>query len=40
MVSLVIDENEVTVPEGTTILDAAQQAGIYIPHICSHPDLP
>ncbi len=39
-VTLVIDESEVTVPEGMTILDAAQQAGIYIPHICSHPDLP
>ena len=40
MVSLTIDEVEVTVPEGTTILDAAQQADIYIPHLCSHPDLP
>jgi len=39
-VTLAIDENEVTVPGGMTILDAAQQAGIYIPHICSHPDLP
>jgi len=40
MVKLTIDEIEVTVPEGTTILDAAQQADIYIPHLCSHPDLP
>ncbi len=40
MVNLTIDEVEVTVPEGTTILDAAQQADIYIPHLCSHPDLP
>lgn len=40
MVTLTIDEVEVTVPEGTMILDAAQGAGIYIPHICSHPDLP
>ena len=40
MVNLIIDEVEVTVPEGTTILEAAQQAGIYIPHICYHPDLP
>jgi len=40
MVTLVIDEVEVTVPEGATILDAAQEADIYIPRICSHPDLP
>ena len=40
MVTLLIDEVEVTVPEGTKILDAALRAGIYIPHVCSHPDLP
>ena len=40
MVTLIIDEAEVTVPEGTTILAAAQHSGIYIPHICFHPDLP
>ena len=40
MVKLTIDEIEVTVPEGTTILDAAQQVGIYIPRLCAHPDLP
>jgi len=40
MVTLTIDEIEVTVPKGTTILDAAQQVGIYIPHLCAHPDLP
>jgi formate dehydrogenase beta subunit len=40
MVKLTIDEVEVSVPKGTTILDAAQQAEIYIPHLCSHPDLP
>ena len=40
MVTVIIDEVEVTVPKGTTILDAAQQADIYIPHVCSHPDLP
>ncbi len=39
-IKLTIDDTEVTVPEGTTVLDAAQQAGIYIPHLCSHPDLP
>ncbi len=40
MITLTIDDIEVTVPEGTTVLDAAQQADIYIPHLCSHPDLP
>ena len=40
MATLIIDEVEVTVPEGTTILKAAQQAAIYIPQICFHPDLP
>jgi formate dehydrogenase beta subunit len=40
MAKLTIDGVEVTVPAGTTILDAAQQAEIYIPHLCSHPDLP
>ena len=40
MVKIVIDETEVTVDEGTTVLNAALQADIYIPHICSHPDLP
>ncbi|MFC1949486.1 FAD-dependent oxidoreductase, partial [Chloroflexota bacterium] len=40
MVKIVIDETEVAVDEGTTVLNAALQAGIYIPHICSHPDLP
>ena len=39
-IALTIDGIEVTVPEGTTVLDAAQQADIYIPHLCSHPDLP
>lgn len=26
-------------PKGTTILEAAQQAGIYVPALCHHPDL-
>ncbi len=40
MITLLIDEVAVSVPEGTMVLAAAQQAGIYIPHLCSHPDLP
>ena len=38
-VTLKIDGQEVTVPKGTTILDAAAQAGIEIPVICYHPHL-
>jgi len=34
MVSLQIDNKLVQVPEGTTILAAAQSAGIHIPHLC------
>ncbi|HSH04609.1 MAG TPA: 2Fe-2S iron-sulfur cluster-binding protein [Anaerolineae bacterium] len=39
MVTLTIDGQEVTVAEGTTILDAAAQIGIEIPVICYHPHL-
>jgi len=39
MITLIIDDVEIQVPEGTSILDAAQQSGIYIPHLCTHPDL-
>ena len=38
-VTLKIDGQEVTVPKGTTILDAAAQIGIEIPVICYHPHL-
>lgn len=38
-VTLTIDGQEVTVAKGTTILDAAAQAGIDIPVICYHPHL-
>lgn len=37
---MIIDNIEVTVPEGTKILDAAGKAGIYIPRLCAHPSLP
>jgi len=37
---LIIDGIEVRVKKGTTILQAAQDTGIYIPTLCSHPDLP
>ena len=38
-VTLTIDGKQVTVPAGTTILDAAAQLGIEIPVICYHPHL-
>ena len=34
MINLTIDDQKVTVPEGTTILEAAKQAGIDIPTLC------
>jgi iron-only hydrogenase group A len=34
-----IDGCTVRVPMGTTILDAARQAGVRIPTLCAHPDL-
>ncbi len=39
-VRLVINGRPLKVPAGTTILEAAREAGIYIPALCSHPDLP
>lgn len=38
-VTLTIDGREVSVPEGTTLLNAAAQLGIDIPAICYHPNL-
>jgi iron-only hydrogenase group A len=39
MVSLTIDGKEVTVPEGTTILEAAKSAHIRIPTLCYLPEV-
>lgn len=38
-IRLIIDDREVAVPQGTTILDAARKAGSYVPALCHHPDL-
>src|SRR3990172_12106020 len=38
-VTLTIDGVEVVTDKGTTILQAALQNNIYIPHLCHHPDL-
>ncbi|MFP4082603.1 MAG: 2Fe-2S iron-sulfur cluster-binding protein [Candidatus Aminicenantes bacterium] len=40
MVKIFIDEQPVEVEEGTTVLEAAEQAGIPIPHFCYHPAFP
>jgi iron only hydrogenase large subunit-like protein len=38
-INLTINGCQVTVPEGTRILEAAKQAGIIIPTLCDYPDL-
>jgi NADH-quinone oxidoreductase subunit G len=38
-VTLTIDGQEVTVPKGTTILEAAEVLGNRVPHYCYHPGL-
>lgn len=39
LVTLTIDGKEISVPKGTTILHAAEAAGIEIPHLCYCPGL-
>ncbi len=39
MVNLTIDGQKITAREGQSILHAALEAGIFIPHLCDHPDL-
>ena len=39
-VSITIDGRKLRVEEGMNLLEAALQNGIYIPHLCHHPDLP
>jgi formate dehydrogenase alpha subunit len=38
-IPLTIDGRRISCPAGTSILDAAQQLGIKIPHLCHHPEL-
>ncbi len=38
-VTLFIDHLEINVQAGNTVLETALQNGIYIPHLCHHPDL-
>jgi formate dehydrogenase major subunit len=39
MVQLTINEKQIEVPEGTTVLGAAKMAGIHIPTLCAHKEL-
>jgi NADH-quinone oxidoreductase subunit G len=39
MTTLYINENEVTVPAGTSILEACRQNGADVPYFCYHPEL-
>jgi bidirectional [NiFe] hydrogenase diaphorase subunit len=39
MVTMTIDGQEVNVAEGTTILEAAREAGVRIPTLCHHKEL-
>ncbi len=39
-VTVTIDGMPVTVPAGTTIIEAAKHAGVLVPHYCYHPSLP
>jgi len=38
-IKLNIDGEEIETLEGKTVLEAALEGGIYIPHLCYHPDL-
>ena len=40
MINLIIDGRAVQARPGRNLLEASLDAGIYIPHLCSHPDLP
>ena len=40
LVSLTIEGRTVSVPAGTSILEAAKHAGVLVPHYCYHPGLP
>ena len=39
MINIEIDGNKVEVENGSTVIEAARQAGIYIPHFCYHKKL-
>src|SRR3990172_9602180 len=38
--NLTIDGQQIAVPSGTTVMQAAERLGIEIPRLCFHPHLP
>jgi NADH-quinone oxidoreductase subunit G len=40
MVNLTVDGVPVTVPAGTPVIQAAERAGVVVPHYCYHPGIP
>ncbi len=39
-ITLFVNGTQIEAEQGQSVLDATLAAGIYIPHLCSHPDLP
>jgi len=39
MINLTINNTKIKVKEGRTVLEAALDAGIYVPNLCYHPDI-
>ncbi len=39
MIKLTIDDKTIEVQEGTTVLEAAESAGLFVPTLCHHPQL-
>ena len=40
MITLTVNGRSVELNDGSTLLDAAREAGVYIPTLCYHPRLP
>ena len=40
MIKLTVNDREVELEEGSTLLDASREAGVYIPTLCHYPRLP
>jgi iron-only hydrogenase group A len=38
-ISLTVDDTPITVDAGTTIMEACEQLGVFVPRLCYHPDL-
>lgn len=38
-ITLTIDDQEVAAARGMTVMEAAREAGVYIPALCNHPEL-